>query len=391
MNRSVLFLSHSAGRTGAPILLLRFLRWLKAHSTIPFQVVLREGGPLVCDFQALAPTLVRGEPSVFGSLWRHLSPRSRLARSVGRRFTSVPSRWKRDEISLIYSNTIINGDMLEELSYLGCPVVSHVHELEYWIQRAGMDNLAKVKKYTNHYIACAEAVRLNLTANHGISAEDISVVHEFVDPVAMPSGEARLAIRASLGIPVDSFVVGGAGEEEWRKGKDLFVQLAGLVRRAQPSRDIRFIWVGKFNSPEGRRCVAYDIAQSGLVDRVRFVGEVPNPLDYFAAIDVFALTSREDPFPLVCLEAASLGKPLLCFGGAGGMPELVDDAVGFVAPYLDLAAMCAKIIALSESAVLVQELGRHAAVKVRDLYVTAAAAPRILQILEKVYGRTLAE
>jgi hypothetical protein len=36
-------------------------------------------------------------------------------------------------------------------------------------------------------------------------------------------------------------------------------------------------------------------------------------------------------------------------------------------------------------------LGRHAAVKVRDLYVTAAAAPRILQILEKVYGRTLAE
>ena len=70
-------------------------------------------------------------------------------------------------------------------------------------------------------------------------------------------------------------------------------------------------------------------------------------------------------------------SPLLCFDGAGGMPELVDDAVGFVVPYLDLAAMSAKIVALSESTVLVQELGQHAAVKVRERYVTAAAAPRI--------------
>ena len=58
--------------------------------------------------------------------------------------------------------------------------------------------------------------------------------------------------------------------------------------------------------------------------------------DYFSIFDVFALMFREDPFPLVCLEAALLEKPNLCFARAGGASELVESDSGFVVPYLDL-------------------------------------------------------
>src|SRR5580698_5439034 len=54
---SILFLSHDASRTGAPIALLTFLKWLRANSDYRFEVVLGSGGPLEPDFKALAPTM----------------------------------------------------------------------------------------------------------------------------------------------------------------------------------------------------------------------------------------------------------------------------------------------------------------------------------------------
>ncbi|MDH6063711.1 hypothetical protein, partial [Umezakia ovalisporum] len=48
----------------------------------------------------------------------------------------------------------------------------------------------------------------------------------------------------------------------------------------------------------------------------------------------------------VCLEAASLGKPILCFDKAGGEPEFVEDDCGFIVPYLDLDAADMNLISL---------------------------------------------
>ena len=41
---------------------------------------------------------------------------------------------------------------------------------------------------------------------------------------------------------------------------------------------------------------------------------------------------EEDPYTLVCLEAAALEKPYVCFEGAGGSPEFVEEDCGFVVP-----------------------------------------------------------
>lgn len=42
---------------------------------------------------------------------------------------------------------------------------------------------------------------------------------------------------------------------------------------------------------------------------VFFIGHRDNVEDYFIAKGVYALTSREDPMPLIAIEAASLGLP----------------------------------------------------------------------------------
>ncbi len=142
--KKVLFISHDALRTGAPIILLDFLKWFKNHSEIPFQILLRKGGELEPEFQALAPVSVFDEKQFLGNRWYKravLVPGFQRFINLGH-FNRLKRELIHEDIGLIYSNTITNGEVLKFLSDLKCPVITHVHELEYWIGRMGPNNRA---------------------------------------------------------------------------------------------------------------------------------------------------------------------------------------------------------------------------------------------------------
>jgi len=228
----------------------------------------------------------------------------------------------------------------------------------------------------------SEAVKQNLVINHDIPAGKIDVVHGFISFQDKKSNLKN--VRDSLKIPKDGIVIGGSGAEVWRKGKDLFIQLAINVLNKCNGLPIYFVWIG--GSKEGSEIyhLQHDIRQAELSDRIFLVPEVSNPMDYFAAFDIFAMVSREDPFPLVNLEAASLGKPIICFEQAGGSQEFVEDDAGFVVPYLDLVAMADKVITLAKDEGLRNRLGARAAQKVQERHDISVAAPQILKIIENL-------
>ena len=113
-------------------------------------------------------------------------------------------------------------------------------------------------------------------------------------------------------------------------------------------------------------------------------GEVANPFKLFPAIDVFALLSRDDPYPLACLEVAALEAPVVCFAGAGGMPEFCRDGCGFVAPYLDLEVMAQDIVRLAADPELSQTSGRLARAKVDRENLLEATAPQLRTVIESL-------
>ena len=98
---------------------------------------------------------------------------------------------------------------------------------------------------------------------------------------------------------------------------------------------------------------------------------------------MFCLTSREDPYPLVNLEVASLGMPIVCFEGSGGSEEFVEDDCGFVVPYLELETMADRVSELLDSTELRRRLGGRAASKVRERHDLEDTAPQILGIIER--------
>jgi glycosyltransferase involved in cell wall biosynthesis len=98
------------------------------------------------------------------------------------------------------------------------------------------------------------------------------------------------------------------------------------------SRPIRFLWVGGSALGLEAQQFAYDVERLGLQQLCRHVPSTPEVLEYYHAMDVFALSSREDPFPLVMLEAGIRGLPTVCFSDAGGGSEFVGEHAGIVAP-----------------------------------------------------------
>lgn len=379
MKPEILFISHDCSRTGAPIILLNFVRWFKQNTNIPFRIILARDGELQSEFIKLAPVFIfeqKPNNSLYQRIKRRLIP--------GKTSLGLKKWLSGANIGLIYSNTIVNGHILESLEFLNCPVISHVHELEYTIQIYGIETIKKTIKYTTHFIACANIVKTNLVEQHQTLRQNIAVIHEFIPltPNKINYPHQKL-LENEINCPEQTFIVGASGTTDWRKGVDLFIQLAYLVKGKSKDALIKFVWVGGKCEGFDYFGLQQDIFKAGLQDYVHLIGSKPNPLDYFVRFDVFVLTSREDPYPLVCLENASLEKPIICFDKSGGESEFVEDDCGFVVPYLDVNAMADRVIELYHSPELRRKLGANAKQKVIERHDLNSSAPKVLEVIKK--------
>jgi glycosyltransferase involved in cell wall biosynthesis len=371
----VLFLSHDASRTGAPIALLRVLRWLRDNTDLTFDVLCKQGGQLVGQFAAVAPTRVL-------AWWRYAAVRygGRLARRLS------PGFLTRGRYRLVYSNTATNGDVLPLLSRSGSPVLTHVHEMSYLIRHVtGLDSFRQTVRCTSRFVAASEAVRAGLVNDFGIPADAVDVVYPCLPAEALPAdGATRAEVRRQLSIPENAFVVVGCGSPHWWKGLDLLPQVAAQVRRLNPDLHAHFVWVG--GSPRWPEVawMHHDARVLGLGDRVHSLPDVPDPRRVFAAADVFALSSRVDSYPLVVLEAASVGLPTVCFAGAGGAPEFVESDAGLVVPYLDVGAMAAALVRLANEPEARRQLGRTAAQKAVTRHSIARSGEGVYRAIRRV-------
>jgi len=379
----ILFVSHDATRTGAPIALLHFLHWFKREGNRPFSVLLGGGGELVADFEELAPTWSldwsRWGPA---TLWTQLLNKARLG-GWARRAEAADTKdfAARCSPALVYANSIASARTIEILAP-EVPVLTHVHELESYFQIYAGPALTRLLGQSRRFIACSDAVRDNLVGEHGVAAERVETVYESILVDQIRGGRTRQQVFEELRMPNNALLVMGIGTPGWRKGTDLFIHLARTV--CQQRDLVYFAWIGGSAFD-----FEHDVRNCGLTEKMRFISASPKPADYLAAADVFALTSREDPYPLVCLEAAALEKPIVCFASAGGAPEFVEGDCGFVVPYLDMMAMANRVVTLLDSGDCRLTMGMAARRKVVQRHDISRAAPHISDIIERIIAGEL--
>jgi glycosyltransferase involved in cell wall biosynthesis len=380
---NILFVSHDASRTGAPLMLLNLLRWSHQYRGTPFRILVGSSGELLSDFEELAQVdLFEPDRDL---LFRGLR-RLRLHRWYkSRHLARLREKLIHSNIGLVYANSVASAKMVEFLTFLNCPVICHVHELEWSIKNLGKDTIKCLEKSASRYIVVSPSLRTNLVKTHGISSDKIELVTGFI-PDPRDAGEeveeSRERIRQELGIPKGTKIVCACGSIEPRKGTDLFLQVACHTVLNYPSLPVHFVWVG--GSRDKVKSMRAQVAASPVRDIIHFVGEKDEATPYFSASDVFLLTSREEALPLVMLEAALCHKPTVCFDGSGHPPNFVEQDAGFSVANFDPKLMAEKLVELLLDPGLSRRMGETARDKVLNQYVRSIAAPKIAALIDSL-------
>lgn len=376
----ILFVSHDAHRGGAQSSLLSTLEWFKEHTSLAVTVLCLEGGVLLPRFKELADTIV-------------LSELQNSQDGNAEKLTERLLDFCGGKPDLIYGNTVVAGKVYRWLHSLGVPILTHVYELEMSIQRYASDSMGDVLKYSTQYITPSNAVKDNLVKNHAVDPNKIAVVYGAIPnkPLHLyESANEKKAERKKLGLDTEKLIIIGCGlGMPFRKGADLFIELGDILRR-QGRTDFHFYWVGDFedseSDPQHGTWANHKarLGQNNLRDFVTFLGYKENFNDYFRAADIFLLPSREDPLPLVAVEAAKCGLPLVCFADAGGTPDLVGNDAGFVVPFEDMATMAKRVLELMDDTSLRMALGKRAREKFISQFTVERTTPNILSICRKL-------
>jgi glycosyltransferase involved in cell wall biosynthesis len=387
--RTILFLNHSATRNGASILLLHLLQWLRSNSDFRLEVLVSDNGPLIDEFRSVARIRRWRNPAYFLPALKF-----KWAQALGSRLEDALLRayLRRHRFDLVYANTAATWSQVAALGLSERTVLWHIHELPYALRLTmGDERARRLLPRAARVVAVSEPVQDALTDQFAVDRHRIDLVHGFVptrDPSAQQRQSTRRRILAELGWPADSFVVGACGNLGWRKGSDVFLQIAHRLQKAGANPGVRFLWIGGGDAGGDALQFDYDRRALGLESACRRIASTADVDDYYCAMDVFALPSREDPFPLVMLEAAMHRLPTICYAASGGGPVFVGGDAGIVVPYLDSDSFAAAIAALQADPARRTALGLAARRKVCLHHSVETQGPKLLRSIERCLATT---
>ncbi len=155
----------------------------------------------------------------------------------------------------------------------------------------------------------------------------------------LPEQERRL--RAELGFPQGTPVVGIVGRLHLEKDHLTFLRAARLVSDEMPTAAFVIVGGGPLHA-----AISAEIAALGLEGRVIMTGERRDVLALIQLMDVLVLTSITEGLPNVLLEAAASGVPIVTSAAGGASEVVVDGETGFVVPCRDSRSVAERVLEL---------------------------------------------
>ena len=327
----VLLVGHDAFPAGAQMLLLNLGRALARTHGIAVEFLLLGEGALLTDYAATAPTTVARDRKAIAA---------RIAEAAASGITRA------------LVNTTAAAQLISQLRRAGLESVLLVHEMPRLMEehglvpgaRAGAEAAARV-------IFPAACVRSAFASVSPVANSRSRVMPQGIYRDIAFDPAARDRIRERLGIEPGSALVLGAGYGDMRKGFDLFLQSARIARRRRAP--VHFCWIGDIDKTLSLH-LDPEITALRAGGFFHLPGFQKDVSPWLSAADAFALTSREDPFPSVALEAMACGLPLAAFAGSGGIAELLA---------ADATAASGVVVAMSETDLLTDALLAMAAMQ----------------------------
>ncbi len=246
-------------------------------------------------------------------------------------------------------------------------------ERRQWLRRTA-------SRFVDAYVAVTQSLARVSLERQECAPERLSVISNGIDVRRfVPNRQARLRVRAELGIPAEAWVVGSVGRLAPEKNQAL------LVRAVAPMLDPHRHLVIVGDGPE-RAALHEQVASSLRSEFVHLTGPRDDVPELLAAFDVFALTSSSEGLPLVLLEAMAVELPVLATA-VGGVPDLVEDQVtGYTVAAGDATALTRQLAWLSSRPQQARRVARCA----RETVLAEHSVEGMTSAYESLYQRIIA-
>lgn len=141
-------------------------------------------------------------------------------------------------------------------------------------------------------------------------------------------------LRKELNIPDNIKIIGNVARLDKPKNPMRFLEIAEKVLKERE--DVVFVWVGGniVEEDDYANLIKKYIDENPILkDKVKILGFREDAIELMADFDVFLLTSNEEGFGLVILEAMSLGK-IVVSTKCGGPEDIIQDKInGFLVDF----------------------------------------------------------
>jgi glycosyltransferase involved in cell wall biosynthesis len=320
--KKIIYVSHDARFAGAQLLSLNIIKALKENFAFDIAMICIEGGELLPEFKKYS--------SVFCLQGVYYTPEKLIKNlSLSGYQTAL-------------CNTAITGDLVEIISKNGIKVISLIHELPGVIRAfAAEEKVRKIAQFAEKVVFPSQYIYDKLRSIVNLDETKRIILPQGVfnhNPYKSNIQQARKELREKLRLPLGSKIVLAVGYAHERKGIDLFAEISHLVK--MENKNIHFVWVGDKDVNFMNRIPKV------YRDTLIFINATTEIGLYNAGADLYLMTSREDPFPSVVLEAMDVQVPVVGFENAGGFQDVVTDETGELVEFLNTHKMAQKVLEL---------------------------------------------
>jgi len=266
----------------------------------------------------------------------------------------LAGRVNRDHpVDLVYSNTLASGiGPLLRLRWR-VPHVVHMHECPFqprWLPKV----LLRAARLSSDLVICnSESTRAFLLKFEPALLKSSVVVHNGIE---LPTPSSRPA-RTSM----EPVRIACVARIHPKKGHAVLLEAAHLARDAHGwgAWEIH-LYGDTLPEHEGLRLdLKARVHEHGLDDVVYWHGFVADTREMYQNADIAVVPSvQAEEFSLVCVEAQSMGLPVVATGPGGPSEILIDGETGYIVPPGDPVALAEAIGRLMGDANLRRDMGR---------------------------------
>lgn len=245
----------------------------------------------------------------------------------------------------------------------------------YWVDRL-------VELFVTKNLAVSEANGRYLREQKRYPERKVCVVPNGRDLQACRAAQTEIeSVRRLWGLQQESRVLVCPGRLETQKGHCYLIDAMPEVVKRFPA--VKLLLVGEGSL---RASLERQVLDRGVGGHILFAGYQTGIAAYYGASEMVVLPSLYEGMPLVAIEAAGAGRPLVASRVDGTCEVVVDGQTGLLTEPRDPVSLAAAMIRLLEDVDLSRKMGRAAQQRADELF----TIDRQLDLTAKLIRDTLA-